>query len=41
MNGKVLMIKRRRGRPSKIPRPEEQMPQVPIPEDLQDLLKIA
>ena len=41
MNGKISMIKRRRGRPSKIPRPEEQMPQIPIPEDLQDLLKTA
>ena len=41
MNGKVLMIKRRRGRPSKIPRPEEQMPQIPVPEHLQELLKTA
>ncbi|MDG2301011.1 MAG: WhiB family transcriptional regulator [Acidimicrobiales bacterium] len=41
MNGKVLMIKRRRGRPSKILRPEEQMPQIPVPEHLQELLKTA
>ena len=41
MNGKVLMVKRRRGRPSKVPRPEEQMPQIPVPEQLQALLKTA
>ena len=41
MNGKVLTIKRRRGRPSKIPRPEEQMPEIPVPEHLLDLLKTA
>jgi len=41
MNGKVLMVKRRRGRPSKVPRPEEQMPQIPVPEHLQELLKTA
>lgn len=41
MNGKVLMVKRRRGRPSKIPRPEEQMPEIPVPLHLQELLKTA
>lgn len=41
MNGKVLMVKRRRGRPSKIPRPEEQMPEIPVPQHLQELLKTA
>ncbi len=41
MNGKVLMVKRRRGRPSKVPRPEEQMPEIPVPEHLQELLKTA
>ncbi len=41
MNGKVLMIKRRRGRPPKVPRPEDQMPVVPVPEHLEGLLRIA
>jgi WhiB family redox-sensing transcriptional regulator len=41
MNGKVLMIKRRRGRPPKTPRPEDQMPQVPVPEHLQPMLRTA
>ncbi|CAN5864510.1 hypothetical protein BH24ACT3_BH24ACT3_10600 [soil metagenome] len=30
-NGKVLAQKRRRGRPPKVPRPEDQFPEVPIP----------
>ena len=41
INGKILSVKRRRGRPSKVPRPEEQMPTVPVPEHLQALLKTA
>ena len=41
INGKVLMIKRRRGRPPRVPRPEDQMPPVPIPEHLQGLLRTA
>ena len=41
MNGKVLMVKRRRGRPPKNPRPEDQMPSVPVPEHLQVLLRTA
>ena len=41
MNGKVLMVKRRRGRPPKTPRPEDQMPVVPIPEHLQGLMRTA
>ncbi len=41
MNGKVLMVKRRRGRPPKTPRPEDQMPVVPVPEHLQGLLRTA
>lgn len=36
LNGKILMSKRRRGRPPKVPRPEDQLPDVPIPEHLQD-----
>ncbi len=34
MNGKMLAIKRRRGRPPKNPRPEDQMPVIPIPAHL-------
>ena len=34
MNGKMLMVKRRRGRPPKIARPEDQMPVVPVPAHL-------
>ena len=30
-NGHILANKRRRGRPSKVPRPEDQLPVVPIP----------
>jgi len=35
--GKIVMNKRRRGRPSKHPRPEDQLPQIPVPEHLQHL----
>lgn len=31
MNGKMLAVKRRRGRPPKVARPEDQMPVVPVP----------
>jgi WhiB family redox-sensing transcriptional regulator len=31
LNGKILASKRRRGRPPKVPRPEDQLPDVPIP----------
>ena len=34
MNGKMLTIKRRRGRPPKVARPEDQMPVVPVPAHL-------
>ena len=38
-NGHILTNKRRRGRPSKVPRPEDQLLVVPIPARLQrDLL---
>ena len=30
-NGHIMAIKRRRGRPPKVPRPEDQLPVVPIP----------
>ena len=34
MNGKMLTVKRRRGRPPKVARPEDQMPVVPVPDHL-------
>lgn len=37
-NGKIQMVKRRRGRPPKVPRPEDQLPEIPIPEHLQRLI---
>ena len=37
MNGKMLMIKRRRGRPPKVARPEDQMPTVPVPAHLMEV----
>ena len=36
MNGKMLMVKRRRGRPPKVARPEDQMPVIPVPAHLLD-----
>lgn len=38
LNGRVLANKRRRGRPPKHPRPEDQLPVVPVPEHLQKLI---
>ena len=35
INGKMLTVKRRRGRPPRVARPEDQMPVVPIPVHLQ------
>ena len=40
-NGHVLANKRRRGRPPKVPRPEDQLPVVPIPAHLQVELRSA
>ncbi len=34
MNGRMLVVKRRRGRPPKVARPEDQMPVIPIPAHL-------
>ncbi|MFN0026244.1 MAG: WhiB family transcriptional regulator [Acidimicrobiales bacterium] len=34
LNGKILASKRRRGRPPRHPRPEDELPEVPIPEHL-------
>jgi WhiB family redox-sensing transcriptional regulator len=41
LNGKMLTIKRRRGRPPKTPRPEDQLPVVPIPEHLLAIARSA
>ncbi|MGE3619053.1 MAG: WhiB family transcriptional regulator [Acidimicrobiia bacterium] len=35
LNGKVLRTKRRRGRPPKVSRPEDHVPEVPVPVALQ------
>lgn len=34
LNGRVLASKRRRGRPPKVARPDDELPEVPIPEHL-------
>jgi WhiB family redox-sensing transcriptional regulator len=36
LNGKILASKRRRGRPPKTPRPEDQLPEIPLPDHLRD-----
>ncbi len=36
MNGKMLTVKRRRGRPPKVARPEDQMPVIAVPAHLAD-----
>ena len=41
LNGKVLASKRRRGRPPKVPRPEDELPDVPVPVHLQERLRTA
>ena len=41
LNGKVLASKRRRGRPPKVPRPEDELPDVPVPVHLQARLRTA
>ena len=40
LNGKILMTKRRRGRPPKHPRPEDKLPVIPIPMELQDKARL-
>jgi WhiB family redox-sensing transcriptional regulator len=40
LNGKILASKRRRGRPPKRPRPEDQLPDIPIPDHLQDVAEV-
>jgi WhiB family redox-sensing transcriptional regulator len=34
LNGRILQSKRRRGRPPKTPRPEDQLPEIPLPAHL-------
>ncbi len=41
LNGKILATKRRRGRPPKQPRPEDQLPDIPVPLHLQGHLRSA
>ena len=41
LNGRLLAVKRRRGRPPKQPRPEDQLPQIPVPAHLQALVRTA
>lgn len=36
MGGKMLTVKRRRGRPPKVARPEDKMPVIPVPDHLAD-----
>lgn len=40
-NGRVLMQKRRRGRPPKVARPNEELPVVAVPVHLADRLRLA
>ena len=37
LNGRILTVKRRRGRPPKHPRPEDQLPEIPIPAHLREI----
>ncbi len=41
LNGRVLSQKRRRGRPPKVARPEDQLPEVPVPAHLRELVAAA
>lgn len=40
-NGRIVMLKRRRGRPPKVARPEDRIPHVPVPEHLRPLARTA
>ena len=40
LNGRVLATKRRRGRPPKVPRPEDELPEVAVPEHLVELTQL-
>jgi len=41
VNGRILATKRRRGRPPKQARPEDQLPDIPVPVHLQGYLRTA
>jgi len=41
LNGKILATKRRRGRPPKTPRVEDQLPDIPVPVHLRAYLRTA
>lgn len=38
LNGRVLSSKRRRGRPPKVARPEDELPDIPVPVHLREVL---
>jgi len=40
-DGRIVMLKRRRGRPPKVARPEDQIPVIAVPEHLQSLARTA
>jgi len=40
LNGRILTSKRRRGRPPKNPRPEDQLPEIPLPAHLVDRVEL-
>ena len=40
LNGRILMSKRRRGRPPKNPRPEDKLPDIPLPAHLVDRVEL-
>lgn len=41
VNGRILATKRRRGRPPKVARPEDRLPEIPVPVHLQPWLRSA
>ncbi len=41
LNGRILATKRRRGRPPKVARPEDQLPDIPVPVHLEAWLRSA
>ena len=41
VNGRILATKRRKGRPSNVPRAEDQLPEIPIPVHLLGFLRSA
>ena len=41
LNGRILATKRRRGRPPKHPRPEDKLPEIPVPVQFRSYLRTA